>query len=115
MGDCETKERMVAEELEIARRLERKDLEAHALEQLAGVHRHLGRLDEAEETLRRGLEIAEQSGSIVARAQALYSLGSLRLERRETGIGKEQLEEAQSLFAQGGESWMLERTVHSRA
>ena len=101
-GDFETQERMVAEELEIARRLERKDLEAHALEQLAGVHRHLGRLEEAEQTLRRGLELAEESGSIVARAQALFSLGSLRLERRETGIGKEQLEEAEVPVRRGG-------------
>jgi predicted ATPase/class 3 adenylate cyclase len=114
-GDFETQERMVAEELEIARRLERKDLEAHALEQLAGVHRHLGRLEEAEQTLRRGLELAEESGSIVARAQALFSLGSLRLERRETGIGKEQLEEAKSLFAEVGDAWMLGRTFNSLA
>ena len=114
-GDFEAQERLVAEELEIAHRLERKDLEAHALEQLAGVHRHLGRLDEAEQTLRRGLELAEESGSIVARAQALHSLGALRLERRETGIGKEQLEEAKSLFAEVGDAWMLGRTFNSLA
>ena len=93
----------------------RKDLEAQALEQLAGVHRHHDRLDEAEETLRRGLELAEESGSIVARAQALHSLGALRLERRETGIGKEQLEEATSLFAEVGDAWMLGRTLNSLA
>jgi class 3 adenylate cyclase/tetratricopeptide (TPR) repeat protein len=114
-GDFETQERMVDEELEIARRLERKDLEAHALEQLAGVHRHLGRMDEAEETLRRGLELAEESDSIVARAQALHSLGSLRLERRETAIGKEQLEEARALFAEVGDGWMVGRTLNSLA
>ena len=114
-GDFETQERMVAEELEIATRLERKDLEAHALDQLAGVHRHLGRMDEAEETLRRGLELAEESGSIVARAQALHSLGSLRLERRETTIGKEQLEEAKTLYAEVGDAWMLGRTLNSLA
>jgi class 3 adenylate cyclase/tetratricopeptide (TPR) repeat protein len=115
VGDFETQERIVGEGLEIARRLERKDLEAHALDALAGVYRHLGRLDEAEETLLRGLELAEESGSIVARAQALHSLGSLRLEKRETALGEEQLEESRVLFAEVGDAWMLGRTMNSLA
>jgi tetratricopeptide (TPR) repeat protein len=114
-GDFETQERTVSESLEIARRLERKDLEAHALDQLASVHRHLGRLDEAKETLVRGLELAEESGSIVARARALHSLGALRLERRETDLGEQELEEAKSLFAEVGDAWMLGRTLSSLA
>jgi class 3 adenylate cyclase/tetratricopeptide (TPR) repeat protein len=115
VGDFEMQERIVAESLEIARRLERKDLEAHALDALASVHRHLGRLDEAEETLLHGLELAEESGSIVARAQALHSLGSLRLAKRETDLGEEQLEESRALFAEVGDAWMLGRTLNSLA
>jgi class 3 adenylate cyclase/tetratricopeptide (TPR) repeat protein len=115
VGDFETQERIVGESLEIARRLERKDLEAHALDALAGVYRHLGRLDEAEETLLRGLELAEESGSIVARAQQLHSLGSLRLEKQETALGEEQLEESRALFAEVGDAWMLGRTLNSLA
>jgi tetratricopeptide (TPR) repeat protein len=114
-GDFEKQERIVSESLEIARRLDRKDLEAHALDQLASVYRHLARLDEAEETLVRGLELAEESGSIVARARALHSLGSLRLERRETELGEEELEEAKGLFAEVGDAWMLGRTLNSLA
>jgi class 3 adenylate cyclase/tetratricopeptide (TPR) repeat protein len=114
-GDFEKQEQIVSESLEIARRLERKDLEAHALDQLASVYRHLARLDEAEETLVRGLELAEESGSIVARARALHSLGSLRLERRETELGEEELEEAKGLFAEVGDAWMLGRTLNSLA
>ena len=114
-GDFDTQERTVSESLEIARRAERKDLEAHALDQLAGVYRHLGRLDAAEETLLRGLELAEESGSIVARAHALHSLGALRLERRQVDLGEQQLEEAKNLFAEVGDSWMLGRTLHSLA
>jgi class 3 adenylate cyclase/tetratricopeptide (TPR) repeat protein len=115
VGDFETQERIVAEALEIARRLERKDLEAHALDALASVYSHLGRLDEAEEVLLHGLELAEESGSIVARAQALRSLGSLRLEKKETGLGEELLEEAKALFAEVGDAWMLGRTLNSLA
>ena len=114
-GDFETQERIVSESLEIARRADRKDLEAHALDQLASVYRHLGRLDEAKETLVRGLELAEESGSIVARAHALHSLGALRLERRETELGEQELEEAKNLFAEVGDAWMMGRALNSLA
>ena len=39
---------------------------------------------------RRGLEFAEESGSIVAQAQALHSLGTLHLERRERSSREQQ-------------------------
>jgi class 3 adenylate cyclase/tetratricopeptide (TPR) repeat protein len=115
VGDFETAEDVATEALEIARRLERKDLEAHALNDLAGVYKHESRFDEAEEMLRQGLELAEESGSIVARAQAKHSLGDLHLQRRESAAGEELLEESRSLFAEIGDAWMLGRTLNSLA
>jgi tetratricopeptide (TPR) repeat protein len=115
VGDFATQERMAAEALEIAQSLERKDLEAHALNELASSYRQRWRLDEAEEAIRRSLELAQESGSILARAQALHSLGTLHLERRETELGHQSLEEARALFAEVGDAWMLGRTLNSLA
>jgi class 3 adenylate cyclase/tetratricopeptide (TPR) repeat protein len=115
VGDFETQERLADEALEIARRLERKDLEAHALNDLAGVYRHQNRLDEAEDLIRHGLELAEESGSIVARAQALHSLGLLRLDRSDSADGERFLEQSRALFAEVGDAWMLGRTMNELA
>jgi class 3 adenylate cyclase/tetratricopeptide (TPR) repeat protein len=115
VGDFEMQESASDEALEIARRLERKDLEAEALNSLASVYKHQWRLDEAEVMLDRGLELAEESGSIGARAQALESLGALYLDRREPARAMPLLEEARSLFSEIGESWMLGRTMNTLA
>jgi predicted ATPase/class 3 adenylate cyclase len=115
VGDFQMQESAADEALEIARRHERKDLEAEALNSLAAVYKHQWRLDEAEEMLDRGLELAEESGSIGARAQALESLGALYLDRREPARAMPMLEEARSLFSEIGESWMLGRTMNTLA
>jgi predicted ATPase/class 3 adenylate cyclase len=115
VGDFETQERMGEEALEVAQRLDRKDLEAEALNELASAYRVQGRLDEAENAIRRGLELAQESGSIVAQAHSLHLLGHLHLERRETDLGQPALEESKSLYAEVGDSWMLGRTHNSLA
>ncbi len=115
VGDFATQERVADEALEIARRLERKDLEAHALSDLAQAYRRQQRGDEAEELLTRGLELAGESGSIVARAEALHSLGLLKLDRGESAEGERLLEEARTLFAEVGGNWMLGRTLNELA
>jgi class 3 adenylate cyclase/tetratricopeptide (TPR) repeat protein len=63
--------------LEAARAAGRKDLEARAALQLAGIH--VGRMEEdkAEPLIDRALELAEHSGNIVARASAAQSKGTL--------------------------------------
>jgi class 3 adenylate cyclase/tetratricopeptide (TPR) repeat protein len=63
--------------LEAAQAAERKDLEAKAALQLAGIH--VGRMenDKAAPLIERALELAEASGSIVARASAAQSKGNL--------------------------------------
>jgi len=115
VGDFATQERVADEALEIARKLERKDLEAHALNELAQAYRHEQRLNEAEDLLERGLELAAESGSIVARAEGLHSLGLVKLDRQESAEGERLLEEARTLFAEVGGHWMLGRTLNELA
>jgi class 3 adenylate cyclase/tetratricopeptide (TPR) repeat protein len=115
VGDVETRERVGEEALEIARRLERRDLEAQALNELAMAYRQQNRLDAAEELLRRGLELAEQSGSIVARADALHSLGVVHLDREEPAAAEPLLEEARKLYTEVGDAWRLGRATNDLA
>ncbi|HEX9380346.1 MAG TPA: tetratricopeptide repeat protein [Gaiellaceae bacterium] len=69
--------------LEAARAAGRKDHEARAALQLAGIQ--IGRMedDKAEPLIDRALELAEESGSIVARASAAQSKGTLHRVRGE--------------------------------
>jgi tetratricopeptide (TPR) repeat protein len=69
------------EALEVARAAGRKDQEARAALQLAGIH--IGRMEEdkAAPLIDHALELAEHSGSIVARASAASSKGNLLLVR----------------------------------
>jgi class 3 adenylate cyclase/tetratricopeptide (TPR) repeat protein len=69
--------------LEAALAAGRKDHEARAALQLAGIH--IGRMEEdkAEPLIDRALALADESGSIVARASAAQSKGGLHLVRRE--------------------------------
>jgi class 3 adenylate cyclase/tetratricopeptide (TPR) repeat protein len=77
--------------LDAARAAGRKDYEAKAALQLAGIH--IGRMEEdkAEPLIARALELADESGSIVARASAAQSKGQLHRVRGE-------LEEAEGWF-----------------
>ena len=69
--------------LEVARAAGRKDFEARAALQLAGIH--IGRMedDKAEPLIDRAVVLADESGSIVARASAAQSKGSLHRVREE--------------------------------
>jgi predicted ATPase/class 3 adenylate cyclase len=115
VGDFEARERVGEESLEIARRLERKDLEAQALDGLAEVYKHQRRLDEAEMLVRRALQLAEESGSLVAKAQALQSLGRLYLSRDDAAEGERLLEESRTMFAEVSDTWMQGRVMNDLA
>src|SRR5215210_2126231 len=69
--------------LEAAQAAGRKDHEASAALQLAGIH--IGRMEEdkAEPLIDHAIALAEESGSIVARAAAAQSKGGLHRVRRE--------------------------------
>ncbi|HEY5661412.1 MAG TPA: AAA family ATPase [Gaiellaceae bacterium] len=71
------------EALDIARAVGRKDMEAKAALQLAGIH--IGRMEEdkAEPLIDHALELADHSGSIVARASAASLKATLLAVRRD--------------------------------
>lgn len=74
-------EEYLQQALEAAQTAERKDHEARAALQLAGIY--IGRMEEdkAEPLIARALALAEESGSIVARASAAQSKGGLHRVR----------------------------------
>ncbi len=76
-------EEYLQQALEAARAAARKDHEARAALQLAGIY--IGRMEEdkAEPLIDRALALAEESGSIVARASAAQSKGGLHRVRRQ--------------------------------
>ena len=76
-------EEYLQQALESARAAARKDHEARAALQLAGIY--VGRMDEdkAAPLIDRALALAEESGSIVARASAAQSKGGLHRVRRQ--------------------------------
>ena len=115
VGDFETQKRLSEEALEIARRHDRKDLEAAALNDLADAHKNEQRVEEAEELMRQALELSEESGSLVGKAQALHSLGLLHVTRDEAVEGERLLEESRSLFAEVGDVWMQGRVLNGLA
>jgi class 3 adenylate cyclase/tetratricopeptide (TPR) repeat protein len=77
MGRLGEAEEFEQQALEAAQAAGRKDHEARAALQLAGIH--IGRMEEdkAEPLIDRALELAEHSGNIVARASAAQSKGTL--------------------------------------
>jgi tetratricopeptide (TPR) repeat protein len=77
LGRLSEAEAFEKEALDIARAVGRKDQEAKAALQLAGIH--IGRMEEekAEPLIDHALELAEHSGSIVARAGAASSKANL--------------------------------------
>jgi class 3 adenylate cyclase/tetratricopeptide (TPR) repeat protein len=83
IGRLAEAEEFEQEALKEARAAGRKDHEARAALQLAGIH--IGRMEEdkAEPLIDLALELAEESGSIVARATAAQSKGTLLRVRGE--------------------------------
>ena len=81
MGRLAEAEEFGREALDAARAAGRKDQEARAALQLAGIH--VGRMEEdkAEPLIDHAIELAEHSGSIVARASAAQSKGNLLMVR----------------------------------
>ena len=63
----------------------------------------------------RGRQLAEESGSIVARAQAAYSLGNVYLDRRDADRAEPLLDEARGLFTESGDTWNVGLTLNALA
>jgi predicted ATPase/class 3 adenylate cyclase len=96
--------------LAVARKLQRKDLESKAALELANIH--LGRMDddEAVPLIERAVELAEESGSIVARAEAARAKGELHRIRREYDEAEGWLTKALDLHVEAGSQWGIAHT-----
>ena len=99
------------EQLEIARRLERADLESEALLSLAGIYTSRQEDDRAEPLIERAKTLAEESGSLTARAHAYMQSGELYGWRRRDDEALEEYERARDLFAEVGAATHLARAM----
>jgi len=104
-------ERYVQEALELAQRLDRADLEAQATRTLAETYSTQLRYEEARALAAHALELAEQSGSVHARALALAENGHLHLRLGDLNEAAVALEEARRLYVDMGASLDLGRTL----
>jgi class 3 adenylate cyclase/tetratricopeptide (TPR) repeat protein len=77
LGDHEDFRRTARQAIAVAQELDRKDLEALMTQSLAGSYLTALDAEQAEPLVRRALDLAEQSGSVVGRAGALQSRGFL--------------------------------------
>jgi class 3 adenylate cyclase/tetratricopeptide (TPR) repeat protein len=99
------------ERLEIARRLGRADLESEALLSLAGIYTSRQEDDRAEPLIERAKTLAEESGSLTARAHAYMESGELYSWRRRDDEALEEYARARELFAEVGAATHLARTM----
>jgi predicted ATPase/class 3 adenylate cyclase len=104
-------EALAEEQLKIARRLERQDLESEALLSLADIMTSRREGDRAEALIAKAMELAEQSGSLTAKAHAFKQTGDLHLFREEHDDALANLGRARDLFAEVGAATHLVRTM----
>lgn len=114
-GDLDEDERHTRTSIELARQLEREDLEADAVQRLASAYIQRGELEEAEQLIDRAWELAQGSGSIVARAQALGSRGNLAAQRGQIEAAGAAFEEAAALYEEAGAAWPRARVLSNLA
>jgi class 3 adenylate cyclase/tetratricopeptide (TPR) repeat protein len=110
-GNLTESEALAEEQLEIARRLERRDLESEALLSLAGIYTSRREGDRAEPLIDRALELAEESGSLTAKAQAYKESGELHAFRGRHEEALAEFGRARELFAEVGAATHLARTI----
>jgi class 3 adenylate cyclase/tetratricopeptide (TPR) repeat protein len=110
-GRLREAEAYAEEELEIARRLERADLEADALLDLAGIYVARREGERAEPVTAQALELAEESGSLTAKARAFMQSGELHAFRGRHEEALAEFGRARDLFAEVGSATNLARTI----
>jgi class 3 adenylate cyclase/tetratricopeptide (TPR) repeat protein len=110
-GRLTESEAFAEEQLEIARRLGRQDLESQALLHLAGIYTARRESDRAEPLLERAQELAEQSGSLTAKAKAFMQAGELDAFRGRHEEAIAEFGRARDLFAEVGAATDLARTL----
>ncbi len=111
-GKLTDSERYARDQLALAQEAGREDLESRAAVDLAGVHTARKEYDQAAPLFARALELAEQSGSIVARGHALASAGDFAIYREDYEESQRQLEEARALYEEAGVASLLGRVLY---
>ena len=111
-GDLTVAERLADEKLAIAERTERIDLQSSVLAELAAIHNV--RLDDepVEPLIGRALELAELSGSILARGWVLRERGEQHVNRKELEAAEEDLAAAHALFEEAGAAVHTAKTLN---
>jgi class 3 adenylate cyclase/tetratricopeptide (TPR) repeat protein len=102
LGDAETFDRYAHMALEAAREADRKDQEAAITHSLAQAYILRLELDEAEPLVERVAELAEESGSIVGRAQALEVRGWLENWREDVEAAEAAWTAARDIYREIG-------------
>jgi class 3 adenylate cyclase/tetratricopeptide (TPR) repeat protein len=110
-GRLREAESYAEEELEIARRLDRPDLESDALLDLAGIYVSRREGERAEPLIERALELAEVSGSLTAKARAFTESGELHAFRGRHEEALAEYARARDLFAEVGAATNLARSI----
>jgi class 3 adenylate cyclase/tetratricopeptide (TPR) repeat protein len=111
VGNIEGHEADVRAGLELAKRLGRIDLEAQATRELAEALSTQLRHAEAMQTIDRATLLAEESGSIMARAHSLAEAGNIQTQMGDLDGAATSLEQARTLFTELGASMNLGRTL----
>jgi tetratricopeptide (TPR) repeat protein len=111
VGNIEGHEADVRAGLELAKRLGRVDLEAQATRELAEALSTQMRYTEAMQTIDRATVLAEESGSIMARAHSLGEAGNIQTQMGDLDGAETSLEQSRQLFAELGASMNLGRTL----
>src|SRR5207237_8573744 len=101
-GRLTDSERYARDQLALAQEAERGDLESRAAIDLGRVHNARREYELAAPLFARAVELAEQSGSIVARGHALASSGDFAVYREDYDEAQRQLEEARALYEEAG-------------
>jgi class 3 adenylate cyclase/tetratricopeptide (TPR) repeat protein len=110
-GRLRESEAYAEEELEIARRLGRQDLESNALLDLAGVYVARREGDRAEPLIAQAMELAEESGSLKALAHAFKQSGELHAFRGRHEEALADFGRARDLFAEVGSATSLAHSI----
>ena len=111
-GRLREAEAFAEEELELARRLERPDLESDALLQLAGIYVSRREGDRAEPVIERALELADASGSVTAKARSFMTLGELHAFRGRHEDALADFGRARDLFTEVGAAGNIARALN---
>src|SRR5436305_1959527 len=111
-GRLTDSEHYARDQLALAQEAGREDLESRAAIDLAGVHHARTEYDLAAPLYARALELADQSGSIVARGHALASAGDFAIYREDYDEAQRLIAEARALYEEAGVASLLGRVLY---